>query len=95
MQKFATSDSNDLWQHRWDESTKGQWMYTLISKIRMWLEGKMGRPTTTLLGSSRDAVLTTGSICIALGWMVYRNVLDVVAYRWIQSVCCLTATVPI
>lgn len=30
------SELYDLWQHRWDESTKGRWIHSLIPNVRAW-----------------------------------------------------------
>lgn len=34
------TESSDLWEHRWGDSTNGRWTHRVIPNMRAWLELK-------------------------------------------------------
>lgn len=64
----ARLEWRDLWQCKWNEFMNCRWMFRPISNIRTWVERKHRRPIAKWSSFSREAVVDTGSIYIALSF---------------------------
>lgn len=56
-----------------------------LGSLKNGLSENTGIPATTSASSSRGTVVSTGSTCITLGWMIPQNVLDSV-YRELSKI---------
>ena len=43
IKRMAREQLVEKWQQRWDSETTGRWIHTLISKLRVWVDGTQGQ----------------------------------------------------